>query len=55
MKRVGRFKYGLLVVWPGMWFCIAQSIVGIFTLGYYVPNWDIEVMWWLIDKVGIRE
>jgi hypothetical protein len=45
MKRVGRFKYGVLVVWPSLWLSIAQSIVGLCTLGYYVPSWDIEWMY----------
>lgn len=45
MKRVTRFRYGLIVVWPSLWLTIAQSIVGLFTLGYYVPAWDIEFMY----------
>lgn len=44
MKRVSRFWYGLIVVWPGLWLGILQNVVGILCLGYYVPGWDIEWM-----------
>ena len=54
MKKQSRFKYGLLVVWPSLFATIAAAVVGIFTLGYYVPNWDIEVMWWLTKKTEMR-
>lgn len=46
IKRVSRFTYGLLVVWPAQWLAIASALVGIFTLGYYVPCWDVRWMFW---------
>lgn len=32
-----RILYGLFAVWPMLWIQIVESIIGILTLGYYVP------------------
>jgi hypothetical protein len=45
-QRISRFRYGVLVVWPGLWLAILQNLVGILLLGYYVPSWDIHYMCW---------
>lgn len=45
MKKVSRFWYGVLVVTPGLLVGIPQNIIGLCTLGYWVPAWDIEVMY----------
>lgn len=34
-----RFTYGVLVVLPGQFLEIPAAIVGICTLGFYVPSW----------------
>ena len=52
MKKVSRFRYGLLVVWPSLFLNIAESLVGILLLGYYVPSWDIAYMFWAGQKVA---
>lgn len=43
-----RFVYGLQVVWIAQWLEIAQALVGILTLGYYVPSWSIR---WYVYKI----
>ncbi len=50
MKPVGRFEYGLRVVWLSCWISIPQNIVGILTLGYYVPHWDVNWMFWACQR-----
>ena len=52
LRRRNRFLYGLIVVWPAQWLNIAQSIVGICTLGYYVPSWDINWMCYIGIKTN---
>lgn len=37
-----RFLYGVLVVFPGCWLSILDNLVGIFTLGYYVPSLSMK-------------
>lgn len=39
-----RVLYGLLVVLPGCIVAIPSSMVGILTLGYYSPCWDVSLM-----------
>lgn len=43
-SNLNRFLYGLLVVFPSLFLSIAQSLVGILCLGYYVPSWGISLM-----------
>lgn len=39
-----RFIYGITTVLPLQFIDIAKSIVGILTLGYYVPSWSFVFM-----------
>lgn len=50
MRKVSRFRYGLLVVWPSLWINLASVLVGLLTLGYYVPMWEVNWLFWAGQK-----
>ena len=44
---MSRFKYGINYVLPVCLVSIPENIVGVFTLGYYVPSWSIQLICYL--------
>lgn len=50
-----RFIYGVRVVMPSRLIAIPCSIVGVLTLGYYVPSWDFRFMAWSCKRDRLRK
>lgn len=47
-----RFIYGVKVVLPGCFIGLAEDVVGILTLGYYVPPWRLDWYFYAIKKMA---
>lgn len=45
-----RILYGLVAVWPALWLNLFDSLVGIFTLGYYVPSTNFRWFFFVMEK-----
>lgn len=47
---MNRVLYGVLVVWPTCLTGLFVNAIGVFTLGYYVPSWDVRLAY----ALGLR-
>lgn len=52
---MNRFKYGLISVWPSCWLSLYDNLIGVITLGYYVPNLSMKYMCWISIKMLNRK
>lgn len=46
------YKHKWWVCWLASWVGLSESIVGVLTLGYIRPSWELGFWWWAMTRAA---